>query len=38
MVLTPGGYRFNDYVRVGGPLMILFLLISLVIIPLVWPF
>lgn len=37
MVLTPGGYRFNDYVKVGFPLMVLFLLGSLVIIPLVWP-
>ncbi|MGI9535910.1 MAG: SLC13 family permease [Desulfocapsaceae bacterium] len=37
MVLTPGGYRFNDYVKVGFPLMVLFLLVSLVIVPLVWP-
>lgn len=38
MVLTPGGYRFNDYVKVGFPLMVLFLAVSLVIVPLVWPF
>lgn len=37
MVLTPGGYRFNDYLKVGFPLMVLFLLVSLVIVPLVWP-
>ena len=37
MVLTPGGYRFNDYVKVGLPLMVLFLAVSLVIVPLVWP-
>ncbi len=37
MVLTPGGYRFNDEVKVGFPLMVLFLLVSPVIVPLVYP-
>jgi di/tricarboxylate transporter len=38
MVLTAGGYKFTDYMKVGGPLILLFLLISLVLIPIIWPF
>ncbi len=38
MVMTPGGYRFNDYVKVGLPLMVIFLLVSLLLIPLIWPY
>jgi di/tricarboxylate transporter len=38
MVMTPGGYRFNDYVRVGFPLMAIFLVVSLLLVPLIWPF
>jgi hypothetical protein len=34
----PGNYRFGDYARVGGPLVAIFLLISLVLIPVIWPF
>ena len=37
MVMTPGGYRFGDYVRVGLPLALLFLMVSLVLIPVIWP-
>ncbi|PID85793.1 MAG: SLC13 family permease [Chloroflexi bacterium] len=38
MVMTPAGYNFNDYIKVGLPLMILFLLVSLILVPLIWPF
>jgi di/tricarboxylate transporter len=38
MVLAPGNYRFGDYARVGAPLVAIFLLISLVLIPVIWPF
>jgi di/tricarboxylate transporter len=38
MVYGPGGYRFGDYLRVGIPLDLIFLMVSVVIIPLVWPF
>jgi di/tricarboxylate transporter len=37
MVMTPGGYSFMDYARIGLPLMILFLVVSLVLVPLIWP-
>ena len=37
MVLSPGNYRFTDYVKVGLPLMLLFLAVSLVLVPVFWP-
>lgn len=38
LVLGPGGYKFNDYVKVGTPLVFLCFIVSVIIIPLVWPF
>ena len=38
MVMTPGGYRFTDYAKVGAPLLALFLAVSLILIPIIWPF
>ena len=38
MVMTPGGYRFTDYARVGFPLILLFLIITLILVPLIWQF
>ena len=38
MVLSPGNYRFGDYAKVGGPLVAIFLVISLALIPIIWPF
>jgi di/tricarboxylate transporter len=38
MVATPGEYNFNDFVRVGLPLVLIFLVISLILVPLIWPF
>jgi di/tricarboxylate transporter len=38
MVMTPGDYNFTDYVRVGLPLLLIFLIISLLLIPIIWPF
>jgi di/tricarboxylate transporter len=37
MVMTPGGYRFGDYWRLGLPVMLWWLVVGLVVIPLVWP-
>ncbi|QDT65665.1 SLC13 family permease [Calycomorphotria hydatis] len=38
MVFGPGGYRFNDYLRLGGPLSLIVAVITLAITPLIWPF
>ena len=37
LVYAPGGYRFTEYVKVGLPLMLLFLAVSLVLVPVIWP-
>ena len=37
IVMGPAGYKFSDYLRVGGPLAILLWLISSIMIPLIWP-
>jgi di/tricarboxylate transporter len=38
MVMGPGGYRFGDYWKLGLPIMSWFLIVSLTVIPVVWPF
>lgn len=37
MVYGPGGYRFTDFTRVGIPLQLILILISLLLIPRIWP-
>lgn len=37
LVFSPGGYRFLDYMKVGLPLMLLFLACSLLLVPVIWP-
>ncbi|HYN94956.1 MAG TPA: SLC13 family permease [Pilimelia sp.] len=38
MVMGPGGYRFGDYWKLGLPTMAAWLVVSVAVIPLVWPF
>ena len=38
LVLGPGGYHFKDYVIAGTPLILVCFVVSLIIIPIVWPF
>lgn len=38
LVLGPGQYAFMDYVKAGVPLILVCFVVSLVIIPMVWPF
>jgi di/tricarboxylate transporter len=38
MVYGPGGYRFGDYLRIGVPLNLVVGIITVLIIPMVWPF
>jgi len=37
IIMGPGGYRFGDYWRMGLPLEILVVVVSLPMIVLVWP-
>ena len=38
LVLGPGGFSFNDYVKIGIPLCVISLVASVIIIPIFWPF
>ncbi len=38
MVFGPGGYRYSDYIKVGLPLGIILWIISVIMIPIIWPF
>jgi di/tricarboxylate transporter len=37
LVFGPGGYKFFDYTRVGAPLTVVLLIVSMIFIPLIWP-
>lgn len=38
LVLGPGGYKFMDYVKAGTGLVVVCFIVSILIIPMVWPF
>jgi di/tricarboxylate transporter len=38
LVLAPGGYRFNDFVKIGLPLLLLIMALTLLVVPLLLPF
>src|SRR6478735_4593461 len=38
MVMGPGGYRFGDYWKLGLPLLLLFFVVAVVLVPVFWPF
>tara|TARA_Y100000389_G_scaffold109381_1_gene106439 strand:- start:9840 stop:11630 length:1791 start_codon:yes stop_codon:yes gene_type:complete len=38
MVYGPGGYRYSDYIKVGLPLGVILWIVSVIIIPMIWPF
>ncbi|MCB1275741.1 SLC13 family permease [Prosthecobacter sp.] len=37
MIMGPGGYRFSDYAKVGIPLTILVMIVTLLVLPWFWP-
>jgi di/tricarboxylate transporter len=37
-IYGPGGYKFSDFVRVGGPLNLLLLIVATFVIPIFFPF
>jgi di/tricarboxylate transporter len=38
MVMEPGGYRFTDYWKLGLPLLVLFGLVAVLLVPVFWSF
>lgn len=38
LVLGPGGYKFMDYLKAGTGLVVVCLIVSIIVIPIVWPF
>lgn len=38
LIMGPGGYRFVDYIKVGVPLTLVVLLVTMLALPLLWPF
>jgi len=37
LVYTAGGYRFTDFLKIGVPLNIVMLIVSILVIPIFWP-
>lgn len=37
LVMGPGGYRFRDYLKVGIPLTLVVMAVTMVILPIFWP-
>ncbi len=37
LVMGPGGYKFSDYLRVGLPLSLVVMAVSMVLLPIFWP-
>lgn len=37
LVMGAGEYRFSDYLKVGGPLILVILIVSVLVLPLIWP-
>jgi branched-subunit amino acid ABC-type transport system permease component len=38
MIMEPGGYRFGDYWKLGLPLLVLFLVVAVFLVPVFWRF
>jgi di/tricarboxylate transporter len=38
MVMAPGGYRFGDYWKLGLPLLLLYGVVAVLLVPVFWPF
>ena len=38
LVMSAGNYRFADYLKVGGPLILLLIAVCTAVLPLLWPF
>ena len=37
LVMGPGGYKFTDYIKAGFPLVIIIMVLTVFVLPLIWP-
>lgn len=37
-IMAPGGHRFGDYWKLGLPLLLVFFVASVFLVPVFWPF
>ena len=37
LIMGPGGYRFSDYIKIGGPLTLIVFVAVMLLLPLFWP-
>jgi di/tricarboxylate transporter len=37
LVYTAGGYKFTDFLKIGAPLNLVMLVVSVIVIPIFWP-
>jgi len=37
LVMGPGGYRFSDYIKLGGPLTLVIFVAVMILLPIFWP-
>lgn len=37
LIMGPGGYRFSDYIRLGGPLTLIVFVAVMILLPIFWP-
>lgn len=38
IVMSPGGYSFRDYIKVGLPLQIIYMIVMVILLPIIYPF
>ena len=38
LVMGAGNYRFSDYAKVGIPMILIALIITIIVLPIMWPF
>jgi len=37
LIMGPGGYRFADYIKLGGPLTLIVFVAVMILLPIFWP-
>jgi di/tricarboxylate transporter len=38
LVMGPGGYRFSDFVKIGVPFTLMIMVVSVLLVPVLFPF